>query len=431
MEGALMRMIDRLACSAAVAVMVLAGNAQAAPAPAAAALKLERVVMLMRHSVRPPTKDPASPAGTFTDPWPKWSTKLGLLTDHGADGARLMGRYERESLAGQGLLPAHGCPAAGEVVAAASAKQRTIRTAESFLDGFAPGCAITVSHPPEGSNDDPIFHPADSGTLTIDAKAALAASQAALPPGGVPALVQSRRAALERLSPILGCCRPPACPDNAPTCTLADVPSQIVASENDAPNLEGGLSIASTSAQTLLLEYLEGKPMSEVGWGRASRADIERLLAFHSLKYIYEARPPYVGERAAAPVTHRILEALKVPDGARMTLLAGHDTNLAQLSGMLDLHWKIDSYPADDPAPGGALGFELLGGAKGARYVRAFYHAQSMDQLRNLTPLTVQAPPQRTYIDIPGCGTAKAATSCSFARFQTLVQGKLDHPAAK
>jgi hypothetical protein len=36
MEGALMRMIDRLACSAAVAVMVLAGNAQAAPAPAAA-----------------------------------------------------------------------------------------------------------------------------------------------------------------------------------------------------------------------------------------------------------------------------------------------------------------------------------------------------------------------------------------------------------
>jgi 4-phytase/acid phosphatase len=424
-----MRMINRLVCSAAAAAMTMAGSAQAAPA---AGLKLERVVMLMRHGVRPPTKDPASPEGTFAQPWPAWSTKFGLLTRHGADGARLVGRYQRAALAARGLLPATGCPTPAMVDAEASAKQRTIKTAEAFLEGFAPGCGLTVAHPPEGSNDDPIFHPADSGTLVIDSNLALAASRAALPPGGVAALVESRRADLERLSQILGCCKPVACPDTASSCkTLADVPSELAAPAGDVTNLEGGLSIASTAAQTLLLEYVEGKPMSEVGWGRASRADIERLLGFHTLKYVYEARPPYIGERTAAPAARRILNALQAAEGPRLTLLAGHDTNIAQLSGMLDLHWKIPSYPADDPAPGGAMGFELLRGAKGVQYVRVFYQAQSMDQLRNLTPLTVQAPPQRTYVDLPGCGAAKVATSCTFERFQALVQGKLDHPAPK
>ena len=95
---------------------------------------------------------------------------------------------------------------------------------------------------------------------------------------------------------------------------------------------------------------------------------------------------------------------------------------------MLDLHWQVGEYPADDPPPGGALGFELLRDASGAQWVRAFYQAQSMDQLRNLTPLSAKAPPARVYIPITGCSKS-AAEPCSLSRFQAIVQGKLDHPA--
>jgi 4-phytase/acid phosphatase len=76
----------------------------------------------------------------------------------------------------------------------------------------------------------------------------------------------------------------------------------------------------------------------------------------------------------------------------------------------------------------GALGFELLKDAKGAAFVRGFYQAQTMDQLRNLTPLTAKAPPARVYIPITSC-TTSAAALCPLPKFRAIVQDKLDHPA--
>jgi 4-phytase/acid phosphatase len=418
----------KLALIAFAATIAAAGSAPAAtPAGSASdGLRLERVVMLMRHGVRPPTKDPVIPVGYFSGTWPAWSTEIGLLTQHGADGARLVGRYDRERFAVRGLFDPAGCPAADEIDAAASAKPRTVQTAVAFLDGFAPGCTLAVDHPPEGSKDDPIFHPADSGTLTIDGQTALQAAQRQAPAGGIQAEAAAHRDDLQLLGWILGCCRPPVCPD----CSLDQAPAELTAKEGDAPNIGGSLGAASTAAQTLLLEYVEGKPMSEVGWGRVTRPDIERLLAFHVLKYKYEAYPAYIADRTAAPVAKRILSAVRSPAKTKLTLLAGHDTNIAQFSGMLQLKWKSDSYPANSPAPGGALGFEVLADSAGKRYVRGFYQTQTMEQLRNLTPLSEANPPSVVYIDIPGCGVAAEAKSCTLEAFSGLIEGKLNHPAA-
>ena len=44
---------------------------------------------------------------------------------------------------------------------------------------------------------------------------------------------------------------------------------------------------------------------------------------------------------------------------ARFLLLAGHDTNLSNLSGMIGLSWKLAGYQPDDTPPGGALIFAL------------------------------------------------------------------------
>jgi 4-phytase/acid phosphatase len=60
---------------------------------------------------------------------------------------------------------------------------------------------------------------------------------------------------------------------------------------NGRPKLSGALDRASTAAQILLLEYAEGKPLAQVGWGRASAADIGRLSAFHALEFRLLARP--------------------------------------------------------------------------------------------------------------------------------------------
>jgi hypothetical protein len=50
------------------------------------------------------------------------------------------------------------------------------------------------------------------------------------------------------------------------------------------------------------------------------------------------------------------------------------------------------------------MGFELLKDSGGHAFVRAFYTAQSMDQLRELQPLTASNPPAFSYFPIPGCG---------------------------
>jgi 4-phytase/acid phosphatase len=417
-----------LAVAATLAVWVLPGCASqpaastsaSTPAPestpAAGALKLERVVMLMRHGVRPPTKAQVVPAGMNDQPWPKWSVDYGELTAHGYDAIRLVGAWDRSHWAARGLLPARGCPEQAAVKVAASAKSRTQATARALVEGMAPGCTIDVDFP-QDKDDDVEFHPLDTGVMPIDADEALRAVQALSPPGGMQAERVAHAGGLALLDQALGCIGPRA----QSGCSLAAMPPAIVRNEGDRPDVGDPFGIASTVSQTFLLEYLEGMPMSDVAWGRLSRQQIEDLLAFHTLKFYYEGRAPYVAARAASPLASRMLAAME--QGPKLTVLVGHDTNIADLGGFLDLHWKVPSYPRDDPPPGGALGFEVLSDASGKRFVRAFYRSQTMDQVRELQPLSAANAPSYEYLPIPGC-----ASVCPMADFEKTVRSKLVEP---
>lgn len=407
-----------LVLATSLALGLTAGLASPDPARAAprdagtrqADLTIERVVMLMRHGVRPSTKFPATPEGTTREPWPAWNTAAGDLTPHGAEGVRRLAVYDRMLLAEQALLPASGCAAPGTISAWASGSPRAIKTGLAFLETLQPGCGVPLDHPASEDAED-AFHPA-SASMGIDGDRALAAAKALLPAGGLPALIAPRRGDFARLQRIVGVPIDPA--------------SKLKATPGGEPKLKGGLSFASTAGQTLLLEYLEGMPLPQVGWGRASKADIQAVLRFHPLKFQYETRPPYVAQRVAAPIVSKMIEALS-GKGGPVTLLFGHDGNVAALGGFYDLHWSMADYPRDDIAPGGAVGFERVRDAAGHRYVRAFQQAQSMDQLRTLAPLTRIAPPSRSYLVIPGCGSA--TEPCALATFEALTRERLAHPA--
>ncbi|MBL8521768.1 MAG: histidine-type phosphatase [Betaproteobacteria bacterium] len=416
----------RAALAAGFAAVGLVAAAADVAAPASEGLKLERVVMVMRHGVRPPTKPNPTPEGTSAEPWSTWTTPFGDLTPHGAAGATLMGRYARGDFARRGLLPADGCPA-NAVSVRASGKSRAIETAKSFVEGLAPRCAIKVDHPVR-EEDDVVFHPLGRGQKLDPAVARQAALRQA-PAGGLDAERRAHQAEFATLQRVLRCCAPSACPRGAAGCAIGDFESELKADGEGKPALEGALGMASTAAQTLLLEYVEGKPMAEVGWGRANKADIQALLRFHATKFRYEVRSPYVAERYAAPLARRVVDTLTAAGPARLTLLVGHDTNLAALGGYLDLHWTPADYPPDSLPPGGALGFERLSGPTGKTYVRAFFIAQTLDQLRNLTPLDAANAPVRVEVPIPGCGQREPATPCEIASFERLVRNKLAHPA--
>lgn len=405
-----------------------ADTARATPPTVDAPLQLQRVVMLMRHGVRPPTKPVVVPDGYASDPWPAWQVPHGYLTAHGYQGAVLVGRWDRGMLAGRGLLPQTGCPAAGAVHVWADTDERTRETGRAFAQGLAPGCGITVGHA-DGHRNDPLFAPVENGAVPYDFAQARAAILARVD-GDVDNAMPPVAAAFERLGSIMGCCSPRLCAASGlpEGCALGDIPHVWEpAKPRHRAKFVGPLSIGGTAAQAILLQYVDGKPMSDVGWGRASVQDIELLSEIHRAEFDLLARTPYIADRSSTPIMQRVLDEFDAADAAPLTVLVGHDTNVANVGGMLDVHWHVSGYAADDPAVNGTLGFELLADASGARFVRVFFQAQGTLQLRDLQPLDADHPPYFAYLPQPLCGQPQDRTLCTVEDFERTVREHLVH----
>lgn len=376
---------------------------------AAETFTLERTVLVMRHGIRAPFVANVVPEGVAEKPWPAFSTPFGELTPRGAAAMELLGRFDRAAWTARGLRV--DC---GAVRARSNNEQRTIATAEAWLKGAFPECNVAVAHEPAGTKD-ALFQPFDVAP-EIDSKAAADAALAHV--GSLDALRHTYRPALDRLGKLLGCCSIAVCTaaDLPAQCSLADLPGGVLpADKPNRPKVTGIFDYTSTAAQTLMLQYLDGMPMKDVSWGRATPADLELVTSLHTMKAQLIQRPPYVAAIGAAGMARAILAALK--SDARVTAFVGHDTNINDLAGLLDLHFKIDSYGADVPAPGGALGFDV----DKNQVVSAFYRAQTMDQMRDLQTLSAANPPLRRELLIRNC-----TAPCTLQKFNEFVDLKLN-----
>jgi 4-phytase / acid phosphatase len=185
----------------ALALLLATTANSAAPEAPAADLKLDRVVLLMRHGIRPPTKAQPMPQGVAADAWPSWPVAPGWLTPHGAAAVTAVAEADRTGFVAAGLLPAGACPT--HVALLADSDQRTIATAQSYAQGLAPGCALAVEHRPQDEAD-PLFNQIADGHAPLDpARAAAAVDAAVGPVEGSPAscVARRRRSAAARASP--------------------------------------------------------------------------------------------------------------------------------------------------------------------------------------------------------------------------------------
>ncbi len=405
---------------------------------------VEKVVMLSRHGVRPPTNS-AKFAPLSAAPWPTWPVPDGNLTPHGRDAAVLMGEYYRRRYASTGTLPAEGCPAADALFVWADIDQRTRATGDALLAGLAPGCDRTAKFR-AGKGDDPLFDPIGAGIAPLDPAIARRDMLAAM--GGSMEAAQERwRPQLAALGKILGCCSQTLCREQVggPDCAFEDLPWAIEVKQNGRKaGLSGPLDYASGITEVFRLEYDEGFPPDQVAWGRASTpAAIKELLVLHKADYDVVKRVPYIARHGASQMLNQIRIALAQGTGAAldiagpppavMTVFVGHDGNLAQLGALLGLHWILPGSQEDDTPPAGAMVFERLRNpADGSRHVRVFFMAQSMDQVRSLTPLTGPdaAGPLVASVPVPGCAPVSGAEAlCTLADFETLSGDRIDRNA--
>ncbi|WP_206244752.1 histidine-type phosphatase [Novosphingobium terrae] len=375
--------------------------------------RIERLVLLYRHGVRAPLPGEAGLADLAPAPMADWSTAPTLLTLHGAEALTLLARWQAGQWRHLGLLPAHGCPSPRDLTLHANATERTIASAHALAEGLAPGCDLPVEHKPLGQHD-ALFEPMEAGTATVDGQQA--AQDVNRYTGGAPAMAARQAPALSVMERILGCDKTPK------PCHLSTMPGAISASaDGHGLSLTGPIDKASGTAQVFLLEYMEGMPLAHIGWGRATPQAIAQVSPLHAALFDVFDRSPYMARRSGGELARQALTALFAPDQPRLTLLIGHDNNIAALTSLLGAGFQVPGLGRNDPPPGGALELALVRRPDGTAFVKAFYVAATPDQVRHLTHFNPRHRPYEQALTLGLC----ARTACPAATFRQRLTARL------
>lgn len=411
-------------------------SAQISPSPDLAGRRLRMVVILSRHGVRSPTWTRARMNSYAVQPWPNWSVPPGNLTSHGHELLAKLGGFNQTWLAASGLLSQNGCADAPSVYVWVDTAQRTIESGRALAEGLLPGCPIALHGLREGE-EDPLFHPVALGVTTAQADAGFAALSARLQKPQ-DATLESLVAQMGHL--LAGCGLQTACttntdPENAIPATK---PVAIRDKGDRLVDVDGPLPVASSFAEDLLLEYADGMPMAQVGWGKVDEAHLRKLLTLHTAYFDLIHRTPAIARLEASNLLFHVTRTLEQgaegkpvggaigPEGAKVVLLVGHDTNLASLAELLGVHWQLDGRKDDTP-PGTEMRFELWQDAHDAYSVRLAAVMQTLHQLREASTLTLAAPPASATLELPGSSTMKG--DISWSEFERIANSVIDKEA--
>ncbi|WP_426142590.1 histidine-type phosphatase [Pseudomonas sp. DWP3-1-2] len=361
-------------------------------------LRLDKVVLVMRHGIRPAT-DTAELQGWSAKTWPDFGIRDGQLTAHGRAATVLLGQWQRHTLDELGLFKAGQCPQPEETFVWSSPVARTQATSAALMEGMFPGCSVAVHHTRE--SEDRLFHGSENGLAPLDPARAEAAILQAMG-GSVGAARQRYAAPLLAMQRLVGV--PTPC--GKKNCALSEQPWALK-HKGSTVKLAGPLSVGASMSETIRMQYAEGLPLDQVAFGEGrTAADVSRLMALRSGKYALSNHVPYIAQRGASQLLEQILLALQPagadsPPGAKWLAYVGHDSNIAQLRTLLGFDWKIAEYPENDAAPGGTILFERwVNDHTGEHFVSLAYVAQSLDQLRSLS----NAPPYQ--VQYPGIADA-------------------------
>ena len=396
---------------------------------------LKFALILTRHGIRSPTWTNDRLNVYAKDEWPTWSVAPGMLTPHGRALMVSFGEYYRAYFGSQGLFSTQGCSNAGQVYFLADKDQRTTETGHALAEGLFPGCASKV-HSVGEVHEDALFHPAGK-VGTPDSGLALSAVAGRI--GADPAtLLPAYEMQLQQMQRVLFGCPDDKCIVSGRASVLDTGPSLQAGSGDHLVTIKGPLPTGATIAENFQLEYLEGMPLSQIGWGRVDERAMRSLMLIHSASSDLIQRTPYIARVQGSNLLAHIQKTLEqaelhkhVPGAIgspedKVAFLVGHDTNIANVAALLDAHWLISGYQRDDAAPGGALVLELWHQDGHEDSLRTYYVVQTPNQMRNPSRASVEDVPTKAVIFLPGCSGAGVGSPCSARAFFSLVDRTID-----
>lgn len=397
--------------------------------------QMERAILLSRHGVRSPLKSNEELDRYVATPWPVWPVSPGFLTPRGAELMRLMGRYYRVLYGGRGLMEASICPPPNTVAAWTDIDQRTRLTGAALLNGMYPGCANPLlRNQDDPTVPDPLFHPQPTPSCAMDAVANRAAILARIG-GNFDSVLREYAPQLDKMQAIL-------CPagqaSSGRNCGLPSERPAVAAGSDGRVRIAGPIGMGSSAAETFLMESAEGMPSSQVAWGRLSGdAELQDLLKIHRLQFDLAQKTLPIARQHGSNLMAQIVQTLQnghkfpglraLAEPVRLGLLVGHDTNIANVSRLLNIGWQLPGFQPDEASPGGALAFELLREPRsGRRYVRLAYYAQTLEQMRKSSVLDFEHPPGMVAVDLPACASDAHDKACPLERFVAIANEAID-----
>ncbi len=412
---------------------------------------LKQIIIFGRHSIRSTVTSQAELNGLSGQPYPSGiiTTPPGLLTQNGKTAEGLLGAYFQQYLIQEGLLTGNPTVDAAQCYFRSNSIERSYETALAFQNALIPNTAPAVRSYPfsaTSSQPDPVFDPILAGVAQVDPSIAVSQAQALYntfgADGPLPGAYSAEYALIHNVLSANGASPPKVDPTTLPI-VFSPGPTPYMTSEVINP---GGLALVEDAVDPFVMEYADGLPLGEVAWGLMSEDQISQQTRAGELLMNIEMRLPYLDQVQSSNVGAHILRTLALgasfagPRYPRLPALRSFgafgnerfpvvvvissDTFVSGLAGLLNLHWQLPTYQPDFCAPGGALVFELRQNNSNRAYiVRVYYTAQSLDQLRNLTRLSLSVPPETVQLLIPfGSGY----TDISYNYFSSLLTNAID-----
>lgn len=401
----------------ALAAATCAAAQTESPALAPEGYTLEKVTILSRHGIRAPLVGYGSALAEATPhTWTPWKTEGGHLTPRGGELETRLAHYMDEWFDAVGLIKKDSCPTTDQLLVYANSLPRTIDTGKNFVKGAFPDCDITVHNLEEVGKMDNTFNPIVRSPVD-DAFVAKAEKSIddMLGEGGFAKLNERLAKNYQILETVLDYDHSATC-EKEKQCDLEKMPNSLTFAQNKEPGTKGPLRNGTGAADSFILQYYEGYPANEVAWGKIETP--EQWQAIVDLKNIYTDvlfTAPVLAKEAASPLLAFIQNSfadhgyqhplIKDAQKAKVTLLVGHDSNVASLLALLQTApYQLPEQYEKTPISGKVL-FEQWRDKDGKALLKIEYIYQTTPQLREDSELSLKNPPQHVVLKLEGCPT--------------------------
>ena len=363
---------------------------------------LEEAVVLSRHNIRSPLSGKGSVLSRITPhEWFEWTSAPGELSRKGGVLETQMGQFFRQWLIGEGLFVENERPGEGKVRFYANSMQRTIATAQYFSSGMLPLANVEVERHCTVGTMDPVFNPqitrSDPEFLTRATEQIRAMGGS----DGLPGAGARMTSEFAVLAKVLDLKDSPAARNDTTFFPTGDLAIRLDLYKE--PSMTGGLKMANSASDALILQYYEDPDPRRAAFGhRISREDWESIAAIKDWYGDVLFTAPAVAANVAHPLLKTLLSELNTP-GRKFTFLCGHDSNIGSVLAALGNEDYEAPQAIERKTPiGSKLVFCKWRGSDGQLYADLQLVYASDTQLRQMPMLSLEAPPVSFPIALKG-----------------------------